>query len=376
MVLRSGRVAQLVACSLMTAAGLFALVPAAGAAVRSVALTYDRPEQPQSLNPQPPITQQAEYPQAVTVAYDDQAGTLSAHIAIYDAAYWAQELPRLELRLNASCDPTADAPSVIDASFSYDRYDDIDSSGNPTQTVDAHAGFQRAGYEGTAAGTIAQAPDGFEVSFQHPALVGLDQLRCVSVEGPERFTQSGYFAGFEPFELTKSNATTSFKRLLTNRYRSAWTNAGRSWALCPREEFFTSGFDDDGVPAAICMAQFRHGHTWRFISASITQTEPGPVFVDKPYTRGWTRKWRRLPAKCLRQVRVRGRAWSNDGTCPALMVSDLAYTVHTGGRPRRAYWHGTNTAGFGTLASYRCHTRGRTITCTNGLGDAFRWERP
>jgi hypothetical protein len=340
-----------------------------------VTFSYDRPQQPESLNPQPPITQQAEYPQAITVSYDDQAGTLKAHLAIYDAPTWANTLPYIELHLHASCDLTADAPTIISAAFRYDAYSDTDDNGNSIQTVDSRASFTRKDYEGASAGAISPAGDGFDVAFQHPALAGLDDLRCVRVEGPERFNQSGYFAGFEPFELTETNATASFKRLLADKYGAQWTGAAVSWALCPREEFFPDGFDGESEPVALCMAQFRSGRTWRYVSASVEQTEPGPAFSGRPYTRAWARKWRKLPSKCLRQLDVRGRAYSNDGSCPALMISDLAYAVRKGKSTRRAFWHGTNTAGFQKLVSYRCRTRGRTITCTNALGDAFRWKR-
>ncbi|WP_156028369.1 hypothetical protein [Candidatus Solirubrobacter pratensis] len=356
------------------AAGLLAVpAAAADAATRTVTLHYERPQQPQSLNPQPPITQQAEYPQAITVSYDDQTGALGVHLAIYDAPTWANTLPYVELHLNASCDPTADAPTIISAAFRYDAYSDTDANGNSTRTVDASVGFRRKDYEGTATGTITPAPDGFDVAFQHPALVGLDELRCASVEASARWSQSGYFAGYEPFELTRGNATAAFKDLLASKY-PAFKRASVKWALCPREEFFPAGLDGDSPPSALCMAQFRSGRTWRYVSARIEQHEPG-VLMDKPYTRTWTRRWRKLPSRCLHELDVRGTAYSNDGTCPALMISDLAYTVRKGKRPRRAYWHGTNTAGFQKLASYRCTTRTRTITCTNALGDAFRWTR-
>jgi hypothetical protein len=158
------------------AAATLAVAPAADAAVRAVTLAYERPQQSQSLNPRPPITQQAEYPQAITVRYDDQAGTLGVHVTIYDAPTWAHTLPYLELNLSASCDATADAPTIINAAFSYDRYSD--------GTVDSGAGFRHKDYEGTATGSITPAADGFDVAFQHAALVGLDDLRCAQIQGP------------------------------------------------------------------------------------------------------------------------------------------------------------------------------------------------
>ncbi|WP_028061170.1 hypothetical protein [Candidatus Solirubrobacter pratensis] len=368
------------ACAVAVATALTLPAAAADAAVRTVTLHYERPQQPQSLNPQPPITQQAEFPQAITVSYDNQAGTLAVHLAIFDAPTWLHRLPSLQLDLSASCDLTADAPSVIAASFRYDRYDGTDENGSPSSEVDARATFTRNGYEGASDGAISPTGDGFDVGFQHPALVGLNDLRCARISYSQTWDASGYFAGYEPFELTKANATAAFKTLLAAKYGSAWSDAARAWALCPREEFFPladnddDGEYDDGLPAAICMAQFRHGRTWRYVSGRIEEGQDGAVFEPKPYTREWTRKWRKLPAKCLRQLHLRGTAYSNDGTCPALMISDLAYDVRKGRKPRRAYWHGTNTAGFQTLASYRCTTRARIVTCTNGLGDALRWK--
>jgi hypothetical protein len=363
---------------LAVAAVALATPAVAGAAVRSATFGYDKPEQPLSLNPQPPITQQAEYPQAITVAYDE-GGAVAVHIAIYDAATWSWRLPPLTLDVSSDCDGGA---ADISAGFRYTRYDGTNDDGTPTSEVDATASLTRRGFEGAAAGTVAPAPDGFDVRFEHAALAALD-LRCaqISSSSSDLWNGSGYFAGFEPFVLTESNATTAFKRLLAARYGTVFTQAGESWAVCPHAEFFPPADNDDdgeydeGLPAAICMAQFRRGRTWRYVSGRIEEGRDDAVFEPKPYSRAWTRKWRRLPAKCLRQVRVHGRAWSNDGTCPALMVSDLAYDVRRGKKPKFAYWHGTNTAGFSTVAYYRCKTRGRTVTCTNRLGDAFRWTR-
>src|SRR6185437_3312331 len=81
---------------LAVGAAALATPAVAGAAVRSATFGYDKPEQPLSLNPQPPITQQAEYPQAITVAYDE-GGAVAVHIAIFDAATWSWRLPPLTL---------------------------------------------------------------------------------------------------------------------------------------------------------------------------------------------------------------------------------------------------------------------------------------
>jgi hypothetical protein len=174
--------------------------------------------------------------------------------------------------------------------------------------------------------------------------------------------------------LSRANATTWFKRLLAEKYGATWSRAGVRWAKCPRQEFFPHGASGDGSAEAYCMAEFRSGHVWRYVAASVQQGLVAPVLAREPFTRRWTRRWRRSPARCLDQLRVPGRAYSNDGACEALMISDLAFGLRTGHHARRAYWHGTNTAGFGKLAAHRCRWRARSVTCRNALGDAFRWR--
>lgn len=176
-------------------------------------------------------------------------------------------------------------------------------------------------------------------------------------------------------QLTAANATQHFRANLARVYRRAWTRAGRRWAKCPRQQFFPRGLTGQRGPEAICMAQFRHRRRWRRVQALLEQTESGPGFRQRPFTRTWRRRWQRRGATCRRQAGVRGTISSNDATCPALMVSDLAFEVRRGRRPRRAISHGTNTAGFERIVIFRCRTRGRTIRCTNGMGDAFRWRR-
>jgi hypothetical protein len=186
-----------------------------------------------------------------------------------------------------------------------------------------------------------------------------------------------YFDGYQPVEpvqLTKRNATGLFKQQLAGRYGSAFTGASQFWVKCPSQEFFTDGFNDDGYQSALCTAQFESHGRWRLVSASINQTDDGPVMA-KPFTRTWTRRWTREGAKCASAAGVKGRISSNYGACESLMIGDLRYSVARHERIRYAYEHGTNTAGFEEVMRYRCKQHGRTITCTNKLGDAFRWIR-
>lgn len=175
--------------------------------------------------------------------------------------------------------------------------------------------------------------------------------------------------------LRERNATAMLKKQLAHRYGSAWTDASRHWALCPKEEFFRHGFDGKSRPVAICMAEFRStGKRWRFVSATLQEKASGTA-IDKPFTRTWKRRWHKQSSRCRRQADVRGAIYSNDGTCPALQVSDLAYALARHQSTKFAYWHGTNTAGFEKVARFRCHRHGRSIRCVNKMGDGFRWKR-
>ena len=361
---------------LAATAALLVLVPASALAeVRSTTFRWQIPSEAPSLEPRPPITQRFQIPETVTVSYDRDAGTLSAHLRFYDAATWQNELPETYIRLSRSCERA----TAVDAFAEYTRYP---ASEDEPEDLYSRATLTRDGYDGQATGTVAPVSDGFVVSYQHPALVGLD-MRCAffssdRMGGPDDtdgLAEAGYLDGFEPVVLTRSNATSAFKSLLAVRYGSRFTRASTSWALCPSKEYFPDGLDGESGTAAICMAQFKSGRTWRYVSGFIEDGEDGPVFGNRPWSRTWTRKWRRQSARCARQAGVRGRVYSNDGTCPSLMLGDIAYTVKQGRRPRYAYWHGTNTAGFSKVAYYRCRSRGRTVTCTNAMGDAFRWSR-
>lgn len=384
------RTARAVCC--IALALVLAAPEAAGAAVRSVTFDYERPQQPRSLEPEPPITQQSLYPQSVTVSYDD-AGALGVQVRVFDPAP-TRDLQDIEVLLLATCpegepDRRGDIGQIIDSAFRYRVYLKPDGT---VGEQDLQASAWRSGFNGAAHGTINVTAYGWDASISNPGLAGAD-VDCVVIRngglgvdyrGP--FDAYGYFKGYEPFVLTESNAAAEFRRLLGERYGRAFTGASRPWAICPDEEFFPladhddDGYYDEGTPAAICMAQFRSpGGQWRYVSGRLEEGEDGAVFSPKPWTRTWTRKWRKLPPKCLKQAGVRtGRAYANDGTCPARMLSDVARQIKQNpDRKRFPYigWYGTNLAGFEKVAQFKCKRTGRTIKCANGLGDEWRWSR-
>jgi hypothetical protein len=104
----------------LTLIGLLLLgASTAEATVRTGTISFDRPPNRLSLTPEPPETQQHEYPQAVTVSYDDQTGAISGHIQIYDAASWSDYRGLGQLFLGPACGPDT-FPRELAVRFSYD----------------------------------------------------------------------------------------------------------------------------------------------------------------------------------------------------------------------------------------------------------------
>ena len=359
----------------------------ASAQTRNVTFSYERPQQPRSLEPEPPITQQGLYPQSITVNYDEQAGRLHVQVRVFDPAP-TRDLSDVDVLLLAACPEempsyTRDIGQLIDATLRYQVYRNSDGS---VGEQDLLAAATRAGFNGTAHGTITATDYGWEATITNPGLAGVDADCALIRTGGESWDRYGYFAGYEPFVLTEDNAAREFRRLLGERYGRAFTGASKPWAICPDEEFFPladhddDGYYDDGTPAALCMAQFKApGGQWRYVSVRLEEGEDGAVFATKPFTHTWTRKWRAMGSRCLKQAGVRGRVLSNDGSCPTRMLSDVASALKQSPKRKRIPyigWYGTNLAGFEKVARFDCRRTGRTVRCQNGLGDAWRWTRP
>jgi len=150
-----------------------ALPAAASAQVRSITRTFAPATERPSLEPRAPLTQRKELPQSITVSYDQAAGVLAAHVAIYDAALWNYKLPHMDINLGSDCEHL----NQVMAWAEYERYGDP----GDTYTEDA-AVLGISGYAGQADGTNTPTADGFDVSFHHPALARRD-LRCVEING-------------------------------------------------------------------------------------------------------------------------------------------------------------------------------------------------
>jgi len=138
------------------------------------------------------------------------------------------------------------------------------------------------------------------------------------------------------------------------------------YSRCPQAQRLQGGL-------ALCEAQFRQGPRWRYVSAGVRRNGT----IAFPFTRTWVRRWRGCPVHDRRFVPGTLRVNNNDCGGASLMASDIQHAVlFRSGFPRRAFVHGTNTAGFGPRVEYRCVRNNRTARCVNQLGDSFRYTVP
>ena len=176
--------------------------------------------------------------------------------------------------------------------------------------------------------------------------------------------------------LTPKTARAALVENLKDKYGPGFTGASTVWVKCPEEGIL----DFDGVKA-YCMAEFEKGRTRTYEFASVDEE-----FKVKTLTFGrWHRSFRRCAPRYLREARVvEGVLATNDRRCStaALMASDIDYRVRSGKLKRKSVtgWHGTNTAGYGAIATYVCHSKRRGnyfhVRCSNSLKDTFRLKVP
>lgn len=171
-------------------------------------------------------------------------------------------------------------------------------------------------YGGTVLGAERVSADGRTLSatVSHPAFASRD-WRCVTGGG---YTAAGLldkfsfpFAGYEPKELTPTNALTALKSELARRYGAGWERSG-SWMACPKEEFFPEGLSADGDDAqALCEFRFPTGNRWRHGSVLLTE-QFGDIVTTSFSSSTFTKAMRGCrPLRALRADRV-----STDGCAP------------------------------------------------------------
>jgi hypothetical protein len=189
----------------------------------------------------------------------------------------------------------------------------------------------------------------------------------------------GYFKGYEPIKLTVTSATDAWAQYLTGKYGAGFSTSGRRLVRCSKEQIWTN---DDGFRETYCEAQFKAGRTWRHVTGSVTEDGSNRLVVDSNWSRKWQRRWHR-PAGCTRNWRDwrvdtrRVSIWSNNGGCYGDILGDIQRrALKTGGASKFSAWnHGTGTAVYPEIYRYRCRKRNHAVTCTNDMGDAFRFAR-
>lgn len=340
--LRAAVLAALAACAVVGPATL------ARADVRQVSAGYERPVVP-SLDNRPPETQTHRYPNTLSVRYDRDAGSLTITTVLFAPEVWNYELGVVPFSVGESCEE-----DTVKGSYTGAK-DYVPGSDEPGPVL--VAALSIAGYVGQATGSLTFNGHAFTASWSHPALRGLD-LRCVTLGGGDGdwSVDPLYFDGYKPIKLTVARATVAFRRYLEDRF-----DMSEPYVKCG---YVFDGDDDSQV--GDCMAHFRSGQVWHFISASpvVEADDYRVTFPRTPFTRAWTRKWRKAGPKCLRGY-PKGVLYSNAWGCDARMASEI-YRGTTG-------WHGTGTGFYLPITRYSCHRKRRTYTCRNGVGDAFRW---
>jgi len=174
--------------------------------------------------------------------------------------------------------------------------------------------------------------------------------------------------------LTYLHASVDFGNELAilPKYRQGWLHTpSTKTPLCPPEETNAS--------RAFCLVEYSYHHIRHLVRGTVTEQQDehnGTTNVDTAtiqFSRQWRRKWRPAPRGC-HTLQLHGRLSSNDRACDAQMADDLAPEIaHHERLHVRA--HGMDLAGFDPIVAYECTERGRTITCANSLGDAFRVTR-
>src|SRR4051794_33118296 len=154
-------------------------------------------------------------------------------------------------------------------------------------------------------------------------------------------------------------ATAALKAHLGVVYKARWRHASRRWALCPRAEVLPQ--------VVFCMGEFRYHGRWRFLEGTIAR---GSFRARVVYARSWVRRWRRTPSGCGRAWGVAGTIYDNDHACNGDMAGDIERAMRSGQSTRRAFVHGTNTAGFGQGGADRLPPPGRSGTGVKALGGA------
>jgi hypothetical protein len=314
----------------------------------------------------------------VSAAYDTESGTLTLSARFYgtpsdpDAN---RSFPPLDFALGKACDESM----PLEGSFSGDAFWDTGQPGEGSYVIDGDGSVRLDGFDGTVRTepTISDDHQTISVTFQHSAFVHQD-WRCVAgklganAHGTDSF--DFYFNGFAPATLTPAIAANSIKGALVTRFGKDFSAAKPRFLGCPQQQFTVI----DELPGVACVAEFRSGRTWRYVSATVVADGPRIVpAIGK--VRRYVRKWRSCPKQRLRKAKLTGTLASNNGDCGIAGAAEVAAAAKRGTlRSRLTIASATlDQPGFARVWTYRCtvkrNGRTATATCKNSLGDSFRY---
>ena len=357
----------------IAAAALALLAPSvAQAEVRSGSVNDPREDTSHSLDSQPDDIS------FVSASYDTDAGTLTLSARFYgtpsdpDAN---RSFPPVDFSVGKACDESM----PVNGSFSGDAFWDGGQPGDGNYVLDGDGSIRFDGFNGTAHSepTMSDDHQTISVTFQNAAFMRQD-WRCVAgqlganARGTDSFTF--YFGGFTPVTLTPAIAKKAMQGALAARFGSAYSKAKPRFLACPQQQFTTV----DELPAVLCAAEFRTGRTWRYVAGSVVADGPRVVpAVGK--VRRYVRKWRACAKGKLRKAHLTGSLATNSGDCSTAAPAQIAAAAkrHKLRSKLTISSASLDQAGFATTATLRCTTKRRakivTATCSNKLGDAFRY---
>jgi len=162
-------------------------------------------------------------------------------------------------------------------------------------------------------------------------------------------------------QLTPATELAAFLRWISSRYPTA----GGYW-VCPQAQI--SGGE------GICLAEVRVGRRLHSLHAA-AKVSGGKIILQYRYDTTWVRHWSRFSSRVIGGFDTPGAASVNS---PAYDWAWLAAGAHYAWQHHRTAFSVVDfdgdSLGFARLFRFECHVRGRTITCTNALGDSMRYR--
>lgn len=164
-----------------------------------------------------------------------------------------------------------------------------------------------------------------------------------------------------PARLTSATELSAFLHWIASRYANA-----RGYWTCPNAQI--------SAGIGVCYAEIKVGPRVHFLHAA-AKLQPGRVVLFAKFDTSWKRHWSRFTRRVIASTGTPGRASVNS---PAYDWAWLAAGAHYRWHQHRKVFSASafdgGSRGLGRFFSFRCHLHGRTITCTNALGDSMRYR--